>query len=329
MEIEKLKDILNPVSEELRKLRSHDKHDHWLVQEIGFEEQDYSDATYVLIGCPQHEGVHRNNGRIGAAEAPDKIREQLYKLQVEEDLPVRIFDGGNVNTDLIDLTDDADSHDTDQKPDTLEQIHDRLTKAVSVFLKDGKKVIVLGGGNDISYADVRALSAVERDISAINIDAHLDMRNAEVMTSGTPYRKLIEDDYLNPRNFYEFGIRRESNGAFYLNSAHDLGVHIYYLAELIKEGVAESFQNILDEIGERPFFLGLDIDSIQAADAPGVSASSPIGLSGREVMQCIQVAKQYNNLKVFEITEVNPKYDVDDRTVKLTAQLIYGFLFFA
>ncbi|MBD3617591.1 MAG: formimidoylglutamase [Gracilimonas sp.] len=327
MGIEKLKDILNPVSEELRQLRSHDKHDHWLVQEIRFEEQGYSDATYVLIGCPQHEGVRRNSGRVGAAEAPDKIREQLYKLQVEEDLSVRVFDAGNVIADFFDFTDDTDSHEINQTPDALEEIHNRLTKAVSKFLRDGKKVIVLGGGNDISYADVRALSAVERDISALNIDAHLDMRNAERITSGTPYRKLIEDGYLNPRNLHEFGIRRESNGAFYLNSAYDLGVHIHYLSELIKEGVAESFQNIIDEIGEHPFFLGLDMDSIQAADAPGVSACSPNGLSGREVMQIIHYAKPKENLKLFEITEVNPKYDIDNRTVKLAAQLVYGFLF--
>jgi hypothetical protein len=61
--------------------------------------------------------------------------------------------------------------------------------------------------------------------------------------------------------------------------------------------------------------------------APGVSASSPIGLSGREVMLLIQIAGQHENLKLFEITEVNPKYDVDDRTVKLASQLVYEFLF--
>lgn len=327
MGIEKLKNILRPVPEELTQLRSHDKRDHWLIREILFEEKDYFNATHVLIGCPQHEGVQRNNGRIGAEKAPNKIREQLYKLQVQKDQPVKLFDAGNVITDYFDFTEGTDLSVTEKEHDALDHIHNALTKAVSKFLRDGKKVIVLGGGNDISYADIRALSETEKDISAINIDAHLDMRFADEMTSGTPYRKAIEDQHLMPSHFYEFGIRPESNGADYLENARELRVNIHYLADLIQRGVVSSFKNILDDIGQRALFLGLDMDSIQAADAPGVSASSPIGLSGREVMECIHHAKHKENLRVFEITEVNPKYDVDDRTVKLAAQLIYSFLY--
>lgn len=326
MGIERLKDILRPVPEELMGLRSHDKHDHWLIDEIRFDEKDYFDATHILIGCPQHEGIQRNNGRIGAEKAPNKIREQLYKLQVQKEHPVKLFDAGNIGTDFFDASDGLNLLDA-EVPDALDKVHDSLTKAVSGFLRDGKKVIVLGGGNDISYADIRALSEAEREISAINIDAHLDMRIADEMTSGTPYRKAIEDHYLVPQHFYEFGIRPESNGAYYLENARELGVNIHFLTDLIQKGVVSSFKKILDKVGERPLFLGLDMDSIQASDAPGVSASSPIGLSGREVMQIIHQAKQKENLKLFEITEVNPKYDVDDRTVKLAAQLVYKFLF--
>ncbi len=327
MGIERLKSILNPVAEELRRMRSHDLNDHWLVQETGFEEKDYFDATHVLIGCPQHEGVQRNNGRTGAAEAPNEIRKQLYKLQVKKDAEVKLFDAGNVITDFFDYTDAADFHNTKQNPDALDEIHNSLTKVVSKFLRDGKKVIVLGGGNDISYADVRALSETEREISAINIDAHLDMRMADNMTSGTPYRKLIEDNFLSAHHFFELGIRPESNGQFYLDNAKEQGVNIYFLDQLLQEGVSSTIQNVLGQIGNRSFFLGLDMDSIQAADAPGVSASSPLGLTGREVMQIIRLARAKENLKLFEITEVNPEYDIDQRTAKLAAQLIYSFLF--
>ncbi|MCH2451429.1 MAG: formimidoylglutamase [Gracilimonas sp.] len=322
MGIERLKDILRAVPEELTELRSHDKHDHWLVEEIRFNEKDYFDATHVLIGCPQHEGVRRNNGRIGAEKAPNKIREQLYKLQIQKGQPVKLFDAGNIRTDFFDTSDGLDLLNPEIS-DALDKVHDSLTKAVSEFLRNGKKVVVLGGGNDISYADLRALSETEREISAINIDAHLDMRIADEMTSGTPYRKAIEDHVLTPAHFYEFGIRKESNGAYYLRNATELGVNIHYLPDLMNKGVVSSFKKVLDEVEDRPLFLGLDMDSIQAADAPGVSSSSPIGLSGREVMECIHHAKQKENLKIFEITEVNPKYDIDDRTVKLAAQLIY------
>ncbi|MEX0609405.1 MAG: formimidoylglutamase [Balneolaceae bacterium] len=292
------------------------------MKNISFEAKDYSNSTHVLIGCPQDEGVLRNKGRSGAAKAPEKIRERLYRMQIPENTEVRLFDAGNVA-----IADDIDDTDSDEAVDLLEVIHQRLTKAVSEFLRDGKKVIVLGGGNDISYADVRALTETEGEISAINIDAHLDMRIADKMTSGTPYRRLIEERLLQPKNFYEFGIRPETNAANYLENAESLGVNVHYFNRLLESGISKSFQSILNEIQDCPFFLGLDMDSIQASDAPGVSASSPIGFSGREILQLIHHAKQKENLKVFEITETNPRYDIDGRTVKLAASFVYGFLF--
>lgn len=310
MGIKELKPFLNPVSKKLKALRSHDTNDHWIIQEVGFDEKKYSQATHVLLGCPQDEGVRRNNGRVGASHAPHEIRSHFYRLQSTRQSDVKLFDAGDIS-----------------EISSLEETHEALTKTVSRFLKDGKTVIVLGGGNDISYADVRGLKNVEDDFFAINIDAHLDMRISDQMTSGTPYRKLIEDEFLKAEHFYEFGIRPESNASFYLKNAKKLGVNIHYLQDLLDNGATQIFQNILDEIGQRPFFLGLDMDSIRAADAPGVSASSPTGFSGQDVMQFIRLARRKQNLKLFEITEVNPTFDIDNQTSKLAAQFIYRFLF--
>lgn len=326
MGIERIKEHLQPVKNKLKNMRSHDDRDHWLVNEIRFKDVDYYQADHILIGCPQHEGVQRNNGRIGAAEAPDKIREQLYKLQMPENTGIKIFDAGNIKTDIFNNITEDDILNEEDSSDALNRIHDALTKSVETFLRDGKNVIVLGGGNDISFADVRALSNTVRECSVINVDAHLDMRISEEMTSGTPYRKLVEGNYLNPKNFYEFGIRKESNSKEYLEDAEQQGTHTFYLPDILREGAQTSFSKILSDIGENPFFFGLDMDVIQAADAPGVSASSPMGLSGREVIDMVYMARQKNNLRILEITETNPTYDIDNRTVKLVAQIIYCYL---
>ncbi|MDZ7808605.1 MAG: formimidoylglutamase [Gracilimonas sp.] len=326
MGIESIKEHLQPVSEKIKSLRSHDKHDHWLINEIGFKDVDYYTADHVLIGCPQHEGVQRNKGRIGAAEAPDKIRKQLYKLQMPENSEIKIFDAGNIKTDIYNNIAEDDILNEMESSDALNRIHDALTKAVETFLKDGKNVIVLGGGNDISFADVRALSNTVKESSVINVDAHLDMRLADEMTSGTPYRKLVEGNHLKPENFYEFGIRKENNSKKYLEDAENQGTHTFFLPDVLKEGVTTSFKRILDDIQDKPFFFGLDMDVIQAADAPGVSASSPMGLTGREVIDMVYLARQKENMRILEITETNPTYDIDDRTVKLVSQIIYCYL---
>ncbi len=153
------------------------------------------------------------------------------------------------------------------------------------------------------------------------------MRLADQMTSGTPYRMLIEKELLNPVRFHEFGIQPSSNGEFYLKDANEMGVHIHYLDQIQEKGTRESFRQIISTLDESPLFLGLDMDSVQAADAPGVSASSPIGFSAREMIHIVKEAKKHGNFPLMEITEVNPAFDIDQRTVKLAASLVYEYLF--
>ena len=105
-------------------------------------QSDYHLADIVILGCPQDEGVRRNNGREGAAKAPDAIRAQFFKLTTFN-IKRRVFDLGNINVG-----------------NTLEETHDIQIAVVKQVLQDGKRLIILGGGNDISYADGRAMSEV-------------------------------------------------------------------------------------------------------------------------------------------------------------------------
>src|SRR6516162_11827277 len=40
----------------------------------------FNPGRAVILGFPQDEGVRRNHGRPGAAQAPDEIRSRLYRL---------------------------------------------------------------------------------------------------------------------------------------------------------------------------------------------------------------------------------------------------------
>src|SRR5258708_21806568 len=57
-----------------------DRNDPRLGEVVLRDLEDYEGADIVILGCPQDEGVRRNNGRVGAAAAPNAIREQFYKL---------------------------------------------------------------------------------------------------------------------------------------------------------------------------------------------------------------------------------------------------------
>jgi formiminoglutamase len=68
------------------------------------------------------------------------------------------------------------------------------------------------------------------------------------------------------------------------------------------------------------------MDSVNVAYAPGVSAPNALGLTAHEFCQIAAIAGQDKRSRVFEISEVNPLYDIDSRTARLAAAAIHHFL---
>ncbi|HTH52051.1 MAG TPA: formimidoylglutamase [Pyrinomonadaceae bacterium] len=276
---------------------------------------DYASSEIVIIGCPQDEGVRRNGGRVGAADAPRAVREQFYKL-TPFNIRKRIFDLGDV-----------------VMSGPLEETHDTLTEVVKQVLRDNKRAIVLGGGNDISYADGRAVAEVFGVNSwiGVNIDSHLDVRVAEQRNSGTPYRQLLEEGHLLPEYFYEVGYQTHFCSPIYYEYIRALGVNRISLELLrsraeadleLKESIRNNF---IGHSSSMNTFFGFDMDAVRSADAPGTSAPSPLGLKAGEFIQLVKYAASLANTRLIEFTELNPKYDIDDRTAKLVAIGMHRF----
>lgn len=292
--------------------RKMDANDARLGEIVSAERKDYEASEIVILGCPQDEGVERNNGRPGARFAPDQIRRQFYKL-TNFGISAKIFDAGNT---LI--------------QETLEETHDVQTKIVKQILKDEKTLIVLGGGNDISYADGKAVAEVfgYENWAAINIDAHFDVRAGQIRNSGTPYRQLLEEKLLNAKRFYEIGWQPQVNSQTYFDYLKNLGVNLISLEKF--QGSGKKTEDFFAETFaafdcDAAFFFGFDVDAVRAADAPGVSAPSPNGLSAREFIALAECAGADSRTKLIEFTEVNPRFDIDDRTTKLVATAMHKF----
>ncbi len=190
----------------------------------------YSTAQVVILGCPQDEGISRNRGRIGARFAPTEIRRDLYRYPVTQ---------SHKHLILMDLGDM-------EITDTLEKTHELLTDTIRKLIADGKKVIVLGGGNDISYPDCLALAEETEKLLVLNIDRHLDVRADTPRNSGTPYRQLLEEGIIQPGMFHEFGINSFANSPRYLEYVLETGAGIHFLGDLRSAGVGVSLRSIID-----------------------------------------------------------------------------------
>ncbi|MBZ0292910.1 MAG: formimidoylglutamase [Anaerolineae bacterium] len=292
--------------------RHSDPNDVRLGAVVSGDPAQYEQASIVLLGCPQDEGVRRNGGRPGARFAPDAIRQCLYRL-----VPPRAANGESPR--LFDLGN------TTIQPD-LETTHELHRQIVRQIIRDGKQVIVLGGGNDLSYPDCAGLAAERPDLLAFNVDAHFDVRDSSVRHSGTPYRQLLEDAHIRPQHFYEVGSQPFANAPIYRQYLNEKGVHVCDLETLRGTGLSAFFENALSKSSVQAIFWGIDLDSVRVADAPGVSAPNPLGLTGAELCQITRIAGRDPRSRIIEFTEVNPEYDIDQRTCRLAAAAIFYFL---
>ncbi|MFJ7934173.1 formimidoylglutamase [Sporosarcina sp. NPDC096371] len=281
-------------------------------QVVEFAESAASSNTCVLIGFECEEGVRRNHGRLGAAKAPDALRGELAKLPWRLEEGKHLVDRGNIEC----------------QGDMLEQAQQQLGDAVAETLTQQMTPIILGGGHETAYGHylgVRKFIGKDASLGIINLDAHFDLRSYdEQPSSGTMFKQILDHDKKS--SYFVAGIQRYGNTQELFDRADELGVA--YLYEDDMESLTEELDQFIDQ--HDFIFLTLCTDVLNAAFAPGVSAPSPFGLDPAVVRSIIRKVTAHDKTLSFDISEVNPVLDENNRTVKLGAYLVneavVGFL---
>ncbi len=266
-----------------------------------------------IVGFICDEGVRRNQGRVGAANGPNALRESLASLPWTFEGDQQIVDVGNIL---------CLNH-------ALEDAQRELGEIIEILRKKKMKCIVLGGGHETLYGHylgVRAALQHDAKIGIINIDAHFDLRPYdEQPSSGTMFRQILEQD---PNvNYFVLGIQRYGNTQELFDKARELQVKYVLEEDLTRESkpqIMNDLQQFMDS--HDTILLTLCMDVLNAAVAPGVSAPSPFGLDPTFVRTLIQQVTSHPNTQSFDICEVNPLLDENGRTVKLGAYFVYEAL---
>jgi len=276
-------------------------------------------GNIALLGAPFELGVKNSGGRVGTAKAPDAIRGQLFKYGTTVNLArvsnmgeLLITDFGNVFADDTDIC----------------FSHSETRKAVRFALSCSSTVIVFGGGHDLSYATVSALSEEYKEIGGMNIDAHFDVRPiiGGNITSGTPFWRLLAERTIPRERFFEVGAQGHVNAKAHLDFLRERKAHVTFLPEFRRMGagfVMSEFEKTLRNCDA--LFVSVDMDSVASAFAPGVSAPSPDGLFPEDVLEIAYCAGLNRKVRLFEIMEMNPLYDIDSRTARLSANIVLEF----
>lgn len=288
---------------------------HRLFQRVK-EEQNYDNIStddFVLHGFAVDEGVRRNKGRLGAKDAPDIIRKNMANFPVI--LPdFSMLDFGNITCE----------------DGNLENTQNNLAKNVSKVLLKGGKSLVLGGGHEVTYAHYLGIKTAfpEQKIGIINIDAHFDNRQPDKgvgPSSGTGFWQIAQE---GPINSLHIGIQRNSNTLKLFDTAHQYGMKYILADELFFENLASIYQRIDDLLNSVDFaYLTICMDVFNASIAPGVSASAYNGIfADATFMHFYRHILKNKKLVALDVAEVNPSFDLQDRTARLAACLVNEWL---
>ena len=253
-------------------------------------------CTVALLGIPDDRGVWMNNGRTGAAGGPAAFRAALARYGAAEPatgrLP-RVFDAGDIAVS-----------------DSLEETHRRISAATRALLDQGLLPVAVGGGHDLTYPFVRAVAQKFPKPTGLYFDAHLDVR--EATGSGMAFRRLLIDCAVPALHLHGFRPLVNSREHFAWFQSRGGRVH------------ADGARVALPKA--RDLFASFDLDVLDAAHAPGVSALNPAGWSVREAETWVRACGASPAVRCFDLMELNPLHDNESRTARVAAHLFLAFL---
>jgi formiminoglutamase len=220
---------------------------------------------------------------------------------------------------------------SESSDEALEGEHVQLTKDVFSVFAAGGLPFVVGGGNDQSYCNAKALLdhlKGAKQMACVNIDAHFDVRPLKQgkVHSGSPFRLLLEDGRFDGKNFCEFAAQGAQCSAQHADYVEGKGGSIVWLSAIREQGCLTAFNQVLKQFGDdKAIFVSFDLDSVAGDFAPGVSCPGAIGLSSDESLQICFAAGANPATVLFDLSEFNPEIE-PYRTGKLVAAMFYHFL---
>jgi arginase family enzyme len=261
---------------------------------------DLNGVKIVLIGVEEDRNAYNNEG---CAYAPDVIRRCFYQLYYQVNMP-QIADLGNLKIGK-------------QPADT----YTALSEIMADLIADDIIPIILGGSQDITYANYLAYEKLNRITNIVSIDPQFDIgRENMPMRSNAYINRII----LRQPNF----LFNYSNIGYqtYLVDPSEIELMDKLLFDAHRLGLARMDLIECEPIIRSADMLSLDMSAIRFSDSPGCKNVTPNGFFGDEICKMAQLAGVSDKLLSFGIYEYNPTCDTANQSGMLIAEIIWYFI---
>ena len=277
---------------------------------------DFNNLDIALVGVPYDGAVE---ARSGTRQGPRQIRDMSSMMRA-------IHHVTRINPyELCRIADVGDVH-FNQIFD-VEASHADITGFYKNLHNSGIAPLSAGGDHSITLPIMRAI-AEDHPVGLVHIDAHTDCCDEEmnsIYSHGTPFRRAVEEEILDPKRTIQIGIRGAANSDECWEFGPKHGIRIVYIEEFNKLGVEKVIAEVKRIVGEGPTYVSFDIDSIDPSFAPGTGTPEIGGLTTIEAQGLIRGLRGLN-LVGADVVEVSPPFDSSGNTALIAATMMYEIL---
>ncbi|KAE9630492.1 agmatinase [Parasedimentitalea maritima] len=283
---------------------------------VSLDDPRIKDVQIGLIGTPWDGGT---TNRPGPRHGPRQLRDMSTMIRAQN---------GATQIRPFELVNCADLGDVAPNPAGLEDSMARITAFYDQVAEAGILPMTAGGDHLCSLPILRAL-AKDTPLGMIHFDSHTDLFHSyfggTMYTHGTPFRRAIEEELLDPKRVVQIGIRGTTYDSEDRDFAQSVGVRIIPIEEFHARGVEDVMVEAKEIAGHGRTYVSYDIDFVDPAYAPGTGTPE---VGGPNSFQAIQVARMLDGVNIVgaDLVEVSPPFDTAGATAFLGASIMFEML---
>jgi len=289
------------------------------------------DVDYVIFGIKEDIGVYANYGNTGTYKAWEAALKVLVNIQNNSFTKAkRVLILGHLDytkeRELTTALDQSKKKNISKARAFVESIDKDVTHVVSSIVKAGKIPIIVGGGHNNAYGNIKGCALANNStVNVINFDAHTDFRAEEGRHSGNGFSYAYAEGFL--KNYFIFGLHENhtSNTIFNtLKKLKNLKYNTYEAIEVRNElDFNSELETSLNHISDKKFGIEIDCDAIENIPS---SAMTPSGFSVKQTRQFVHYFGQHKNASYLHICEAAPTKKTETKVGKLITYLITDFI---
>lgn len=276
----------------------------------------FGEVQVGLIGAPWDGGT---TNRPGPRHGPRALRDASTMMRAQNGITgVRPFEKVAC----------ADLGDVPPNPADLMDGLKRMEDFYSGVRQAGIRPLTAGGDHLCSLPILRAL-AKGRPLGMIHFDSHTDLFHSyfggSMYTHGTPFRRAVEEELLDPHRVTMIGIRGTCYDSEDRDFAKAVGIRVIPIEEFHARGTTDVMAEARDRAGQGETYISYDIDFVDPAFAPGTGTPE---VGGPNSWQALEVVRGLKGVRIAgaDVVEVSPPFDLGGVTAYLGASVMFEIL---